>query len=112
MVNKNQKWVLGREVEGREVAAGLTRKMHTYCDELMTIVNMFELNVTVDPHSHPNTQTVYILEGKFKFTIDNESKILEKGDSLLVLGNVVHGCTCIEKGSLIETFTPMREELI
>ena len=112
MASKNQTWVLGRDVVGKKVAAGLTRKVYTYCDELMTIVNLFESNVTVDAHSHPNTQTVYILEGKFKLTIDNESKILEKGDSALVLSNIVHGITCMEKGALIETFTPMREELI
>ena len=112
MINKNKKWMLSREAEEKEVAPGLRRKILVYCDELMTVVNIFEANATVDLHSHPNAQVAYILDGKFKFTIGDEEKIVEKGDSLLVQSDIKHSCVCLEKGSLIETFTPMREELL
>lgn len=44
-------------------------------------------------HSHPHTQITYVAEGIFSFTIDGQTKIVCKGDTLLEENGVIHGCT-------------------
>ena len=50
--------------------------------------------------------------GKFEFTIDGEVHTVSKGDTLLKQDGVMHGCTCLEDGILIDIFTPMREDFL
>ena len=34
------------------------------------------------------------------------------GDTLLKADGVIHGCTCLESGKLLDLFTPMRENFV
>jgi quercetin dioxygenase-like cupin family protein len=54
----------------------------------------------------------HIAEGKFEVTIDDEKKILEKGDSFYIPSNVMHGVVCLESGLLIDVFSPVREDFL
>ena len=37
---------------------------------------------------------------------------MKKGDSIVVDGGKVHGCTCVKAGTLLDIFTPMREDFV
>ena len=50
----------------------------------------------------------YVVSGKFEFTIGDETRIVTAGDTLLKEDGVVHGCTCLEAGKLLDIFHPMR----
>lgn len=63
-------------------------------------------------HYHPHTQITYVASGKFEFTIDGEVHTVSKGDTLLKQDGVMHGCTCLEDGVLIDIFTPMRKDFL
>lgn len=54
----------------------------------------------------------YQAEGTFSFTIDGQTKIVCKGDSLLKENGVIHGCTCLKAGTLLDIFSPMREDFL
>jgi quercetin dioxygenase-like cupin family protein len=112
MSHKFKSWVFDRDTEGKEAAPGVTRKVLAYCDEMMAVANIFETNAVGAMHSHPHTQITYIAEGKFEFTIGDEKKIVEKGDTLLKQHGVEHGCICLEAGVLIDVFNPMREDFV
>jgi quercetin dioxygenase-like cupin family protein len=112
MNHKFQNWVFGQDIEGTQAAPGITRKILAYCDEMMAVANIFEQNATGAMHSHPHTQITYIAEGKFEFTIGNETKIVQKGDTLLKQHGIEHGCKCLEAGVLIDVFNPMREDFV
>ena len=43
---------------------------------------------------------------------DPRLKQLRAGDTLLKQDGVMHGCTCLEDGILIDIFTPMREDFL
>ena len=47
-----------------------------------------------------------------RITIDGEVHTVSKGDTLLKQDGVMHGCTCLEDGILIDIFTPMREDFL
>lgn len=63
-------------------------------------------------HHHYHTQVTHIAAGKFEVTINNETKLLQKGDSFYVAPNIEHGVVCLEEGLLIDVFSPMREDFI
>ena len=110
--HKDQPWVFSGDIEGEAVAPGVIRKVLAYCDELMAVVNEFEQDAVGAIHSHNHTQITYVAEGRFRFTIGDEVKEVGKGDSLCKRNGVKHGCVCLEKGVLVDFFTPMREDFI
>ena len=63
-------------------------------------------------HSHLHTQCSYVLAGRFSYTVDGEESILEPGDSVIVPGGASHGTTCLEAGTLLDIFTPCREDFL
>ena len=109
---KDKPWVFAKDIEGETAAPGVVRKVLAYCDSAMCVVNEFEKGATGAIHSHPHTQITYIAEGRFSFTIGDEVREVSKGDSLCKQNGVKHGCVCLEKGVLVDFFTPMREDFI
>ncbi len=96
----------------QELGAGQRRKVLAYNgDEMLVEVN-FDKGAAGALHAHPHTQISYVLEGAFTYTIEGETWTLNKGDSIVVDGGKTHGCTCLEAGSLLDVFTPMRKDFV
>ncbi len=112
MVTKDQKWVFAKELEGEKAGEGVVRIIKSYTDELMVVENHFEEGAIGALHSHPHTQITYVISGKFEFTIGDEKKIVQTGDTMLKKDGIVHGCVCLEKGVLLDIFSPMRVDFV
>ena len=110
--NKDKQWVFYKDIEGVSPAGGVMRKVLAYCDNLMCVENTFETGAEGSLHSHPHTQITYVAGGRFRFTIGDETREVSKGDTLCKQNGVKHGCTCLEKGVLVDFFTPMREDFV
>ena len=110
--HKDQPWVFNQDVETFQFAPGVSRKVLAYCDQAMCIQIHFEEGAAGALHSHPHTQITYVAEGRFRFTIGDTEREIKKGDSLLFKDSVVHGCVCVEKGILVDFFTPMRKDFV
>lgn len=91
---------------------GVTRRVMSYCDDLMMCEITFEKGAVGNTHSHPHLQITYIAEGAFEFTIDGETQVVKKGDSVFMPSNSVHGVKCLEAGKLVDVFNPMRKEFL
>ena len=109
---KKQRWVEYDKTLPQSGGEGVTRRILAYTDELMCVENKFEKGSVGALHSHPHTQITYVVQGVFSFTIDGEARIVRAGDTLLKEDGVVHGCTCLEEGILLDIFTPMREDFV
>lgn len=96
----------------QDLGGGNTRRVLAWNDELMTVEVGFDAGSEGVFHSHPHTQCSYVLSGRFKYTVGNESIELGKGDSVVVKGGLVHGVVCIEAGTLLDIFTPAREDFL
>ncbi len=57
-------------------------------------------------------QSSYIAEGRFEVTIDGRMETLSAGDGFIVPSNLVHGVKALEKGRLVDTFTPHRSDFL
>lgn len=109
---KGQNWVWNKDIEGESAGEGVVRKVLAYCDEMMCVENHFEQGAVGKLHTHPHTQISYVASGSFEFTIGEETKVVSAGDTLLKQDGIIHGCTCLEKGILVDFFTPMREDFL
>lgn len=96
----------------QDLGGGNTRRVLAWNDELMAVEVGFEAGSEGVLHSHPHTQCSYVLSGRFTYTVGNESFELGKGDSIIVHGGLVHGVVCIEAGTLLDIFTPAREDFL
>ena len=109
---RNNPFLYTKDVEFEELGGGVRRKILAYGDELMTVEVHFEPGAVGAMHSHPHTQLTYIVDGKFEFTIGEEKKVVEKGDMVYAVADIPHGCVWIEKGIVLDTFTPCREDFL
>lgn len=109
---KNQPFVYGADCSFEPAGEGVRRKILAYGDQLMAVEVHFETGAVGNLHSHPHTQLSYVLEGEFEFEINGEVKRVKKGDTLFKLPDVIHGCVCLEKGVLLDIFTPCREDFL
>jgi len=96
----------------KDLGGGSGRRILAWNEQLMLVEVSFETGAEGAPHSHPHVQTSYVLSGKFRYTVEGESVELNPGDSILVPGGLVHGTVCLEKGALLDTFTPCREDFL
>ncbi|MDR2758344.1 MAG: cupin domain-containing protein [Spirochaetaceae bacterium] len=110
--HKNQQWVFYQDITGEETAPGVVRKILAFCDAMMCVENSFEAGAVGAVHSHPHTQITYVASGRFRFTIGDEVREVGPGDTLCKQNGVKHGCLCLEKGVLVDFFTPMREDFV
>ncbi len=109
---KNERWVFHSDVESVDAGNGVTRRVLAYSDDLMCVENTFEKGAIGALHHHPHTQITYIVSGKFEFEIDGVKKIVQKGDTMLKMNDVIHGCTCLEAGVLLDIFNPYRKDFV
>ena len=109
---RDQRWVFHEHTEGTDASPGVVRRVLAYCDDVMCVENRFKTGSIGSMHRHPHTQITYVASGKFEFTIDGETHIVSAGDTLLKQNQVLHGCTCLEDGILVDIFTPMREDFV
>ena len=104
--------VYNKDVKAVVTEAGVERKILAYSDEMMMCEIKFEKGACGSVHSHPHLQITYVAEGKFEATVDGKVSIIEKGDSVYMPSNSVHGMKALEKGILVDIFNPKREDFL
>jgi len=63
-------------------------------------------------HSHPHEQTGYLISGKIKLTIGEQTYSVEPGDSWSIQGGMRHQAEIEEDSVAIEVFSPVREDYL
>ncbi len=112
MTQKGRRWVFHENAQAQSAGEGVTRRILAYSDSLMCVENTFRKGAVGVLHSHPHTQITYVVSGRFSFTIDGQTRIVSRGDTMLKENGVIHGCACLEDGVLLDIFTPMREDFL
>lgn len=89
---------------------GITRQFIGYDNSMMMVKVMFEKGAIGYKHQHMHAQTTYVVSGIFEVTIGSEINILKAGDGFYAEPDILHGCVCLEEGTLIDVFSPIRED--
>ncbi|WP_264876482.1 cupin domain-containing protein [Vibrio agarivorans] len=105
-------FVYNKNITLEDLGEGISRKVLAHNDNMMAVEVHFESGAIGAMHSHPHEQLTYVLSGKFEFTIGDERKVVEAGDTMYKEPNIEHGCVCLEAGTLIDNFTPMRKDFV
>ena len=95
-----------------QTAPGVTRQVLSDHPDLMVVAFRFEAGGEGALHSHPHLQATYVAAGRFVFSLGGQRQEVGPGDSFVVPGGMVHGCTCLEPGLLIDSFTPRRDDFL
>lgn len=96
-----------------ELGGGVTRKILSYSEKLMTVELHFEKGAVGAPHSHPHEQIGYIVSGRLIYKEEDcEDVTLRTGDTYYVKPNAVHGIEVLEDTVLLDIFTPMRKDFL
>ena len=91
---------------------GITKRILSYDESLMVEELIFEKGAKSKSHTHTPVQIPYVKSGVFKFTVGEESYVLEEGDTAYMGPDVLHYVECIEEGTLVVSFSPMREDYL
>lgn len=91
---------------------GVQRRVLSEAEDMMVVSFRFEAGAEGKLHSHPHVQSTYVARGRFRFFRGDAAFELKEGDSLVIPGNVEHGCECLEEGELIDCFTPRRDDFL
>jgi len=71
------------DLQARQLLEGITLKVVSGDKTMMTIFE-FELNAVIPSHKHPHEQITYVLEGELEFTVEGETRLLRKGDGVVI----------------------------
>ena len=94
-------------------AENVTRQVLSDHPELMVVAFRFEAaGAEGAPHSHPHVQSTYVESGRFRFTLGEEVREVGPGDSFVIPSALTHGCVCLEPGTLVDCFTPRRDDFV
>lgn len=91
---------------------GVKRKVFKPGESIMMMEVHFDKGAEGYEHSHPHEQFTYCLKGDFEFRIDGEKYQLKAGETIYIASNKKHGVVALEEGALLDTFTPLREDLL
>ncbi|MCZ4290325.1 cupin domain-containing protein [Hoeflea alexandrii] len=92
---------------------GVRRQVLSDSPELMVVAFRFQAEGAEGKlHSHPHVQSTYVQSGRFVFCVADEEFEVAPGDSFVIPSNAVHGCRCLEPGTLIDTFAPRRDDFL
>jgi quercetin dioxygenase-like cupin family protein len=86
------------------------RVVHT---ENLTIARLeIARNAVVAEHSHVNEQVATVERGALRFHIGGRDLVLQAGQSLAIPSNVPHSVVALEDTTVVDVFSPRREDWI
>lgn len=98
------------DAEPVEVFTGLTRRTLGTTDTMMICEFRAVPGATVPEHSHPHEQTGYVAKGQVIMNIGGQTIMCSEGDSYAIPSNVPHSAQFDVECTLIDVFSPPREE--
>lgn len=93
-----------------EMLPGLIRRTLAWGEKAMICEFTAEEGVVIPMHNHPHEQVGYVLSGRVEFTVRDETFIANTGDSYALPGHTPHAAHFLTPTTLIEVFSPVREE--
>jgi quercetin dioxygenase-like cupin family protein len=105
-------FIFGEKVAWETAGPGVRRRIMGYDEQLMLVAVEFQKGAIGPLHKHPHRQVTYIGSGSFEVQIDGKKKVQRAGDCYFIPPNVEHGVVALEPSSLVDVFTPAREDML
>jgi len=98
-----------KDIEEREIVPGYRGKF-VHSEDMTLAYWDVDPGAELPEHSHPHQQIANVLEGKFEFTVDGDTRVLEPGMIVVIPGGVAHGGKALTICRLLDAFHPARED--
>ena len=96
-----------------KIRDGMNKKSLAYGDKSSMVMFLLEKSKAIPEHTHAEyEQTGYLIKGKMILTIDGTPYELEGGASWSIKSGVPHGVQMLEDCTVIEVFSPVREDYL
>ena len=82
--------------------------MHT--EHLTIAIWKFAKGADFAMHRHPQEQTIYVLQGRVEYPMEQGAVVVEAGDHLVFAGDEPHGLRALEDTILMDLFSAHRED--
>lgn len=106
-------FVKGHLLQADFAGEGARRKLLARGGSMMMTEVTFQKNAIGEIHSHVHEQISYIVQGCFEFTLDGKVQQVDKGDSIYIPSNTLHGVKALDDESIIlDIFTPQRDDFL
>ena len=94
-----------------QLSAGISRQMiHA---ETMTVARIrLRKGAIVPLHQHTSEQITMLEEGKLRFVIAGEERVVSQGETLTIPPNAPHIVEALEDSLATDLFSPVREDWI
>ena len=112
MKTRSEVFQIGNDIPWEPAGEGIRRQILGYDGQIMLVKVHFDKGVTAPKHEHYHSQVSYVESGSFELTIGDEVRVIGPGDGYYVEPDVLHGCTCLEEGVLIDVFSPHRADFL
>lgn len=102
--NAEQLWI--------DIAPGIRRRM------IVTGTTMYQMRAELSvgsrlpEHHHPHEQITHVVSGRLRLMAAGVPHELGAGESFYLAGNVPHAIETIEDTTVIDTFSPPREDYL
>lgn len=93
-----------------EMLPGVHRRTLGTTDEVMLCEFFLEKDSFVPPHSHKNDQVGYLVYGLIEFTIGDQTRTLQPGESYAIPGGIIHSAKALANSLAIDCFSPPRDD--
>ncbi|WP_256756865.1 cupin domain-containing protein [Cohnella sp. WQ 127256] len=98
--------------EWQQISQEIRRKILPPGKQLMSMLVEFKQGGFGPEHAHPHEQLGYVVSGKIKMVLGDKEIVVATGEQVWVPSNVPHSVLALEDTLLLETFTPLREDLL
>ena len=105
-------FVRSADVAWETVGEGVRRQVLGHGPDLMLVVVEFEAGAVGALHRHPHRQVSWVAAGSFEVSVDGVWQVLRAGDCFYVGADLEHGVVAREAGTLVDVFTPAREDFL
>lgn len=111
-MSERESFVFAADIGWDITAEGVRRQVLGHGTELMVVRVEFKAGAIGALHQHPHRQATYVAAGKFEVSVDGKTSELSAGDCFYTAADVVHGVRALQDGTLIDVFTPVREDFL
>ena len=91
---------------------GVMRRVLANSPSVMLTEHTLEKGAVLPDHNHPHEQLVYLLSGELRMEMEGTQFTMVSGDSLAIPSNVNHKVTAAEKSTVLDIFTPRRDDYL
>ena len=95
-----------------EIAPGIKRRTIAAGSTMYQMRAELTAGSRLPEHAHPQEQIAHVVKGRMKLIVAGQAHELAAGDAFYLASNVPHGVETIEDTTVIDTFSPPRDDYL